>query len=333
MTKIGGEAFSGCGSLQELSIQVNSSLQIDGGLLNYSNNFNALRMYGETLPASAGNLGVNYNTATLYVPSELYDQYRSTSPWSNFVHIEKNPNAIYLTDGEEYTRNSDVEDINIVYTRTFNNTAWQALYIPFSMSYDDWKDDFDVAYINGIRQLDTDNDNVIDETIMDVYKIVEGSLIPSTPYLIKAKTTGEKTISVSGTTLYKAEEKYIDCSTTIAKYIFTGTYSTIPAETMYDNNYYAMGGGSLILTDGESDLKPYRWYLNVEARSPMYNLSNSAKTIMVKVLGEENETTGVHELQTTNEELPVYDINGRKVNGNALKPGMYINNGKKVIIK
>ena len=178
-----------------------------------------------------------------------------------------------------------------------------------------------------------DDDGVIDKTTMDVVKIKSGNLIPNTPYLIKAKTTGEKTLSASGVTLHKAEENSIDCRTTIAEYTFTGTYTTIPASTLIANNYYAMGGGSLIITDGTSDLKPYRWYMKIDARNPMYNVSLDAKTITINVLNEESETTGVEELRIVNDKSPVYDINGRKVNDKNLKPGIYIKNGKKFVVK
>ena len=239
----------------------------------------------------------------------------------------------YLTDDVEYENlDENVYDF-IHYTRNFSNTCWQALYIPFSMSYDDWKNDFDIAYINSIHQYDRNDDGAIDETTMEIVKIKSGYLIPNTPYLIKAKTTGKKTLSVSGATLYKAEENSIDCRTTIAEYTFTGTYSTIPASTLIANNYYAMGGGSLIITDGTSDLKPFRWYMKIDARSPMYNVSLDAKTITINVLGEDEETTGISQLQITNDELPVYNLNGRRVNEKSLKPGIYVKNGKKVIIK
>ena len=201
------------------------------------------------------------------------------------------------------------------------------------MSYNDWKDDFDVAYINGIRQWDYDDDGTIDETIMDVIKIKSGSTTPNMPYLIKAKTTGEKTFSVSNATLYPAEENSVDCSTTIAKYTFTGTYNAIPSATMIANGYYAMGGGDLIQSDGSNDLKPYRWYMKIESRNPSYNASNAAKTITINVLDEESETTGVEELRMANDESPVYDLNGRKVNENNLKPGIYVKNGKKFVVK
>jgi hypothetical protein len=134
-------------------------------------------------------------------------------------------------------------------------------------------------------------------------------------------------------TLYPAEENSIDCRTTIAEYTFTGTYSTIPSATLIANQYYAMGGGELIISDGSNDLKPYRWYMKIDARSPMYNTSNAAKAITINVVGEESETTGICQLQMNNDKLPVYDLNGRRVSENSLEPGMYIKNGKKVIIR
>lgn len=273
----------------------------------------------------------------VFVPENSVSAYKGAEGWKYFANIQAIPDYV-IAEGIPYTNNySLLNRSDISYTRTFNNTKWQALYIPFSLSYDDWKDDFDVAYINGIRQIDTNDDNVIDETIMDVYRIEEGSLIPNTPYLIRAKTTGEKTISVSNTALYPAKGNSIDCSTTIAKYIFTGTYETIPASTLIENEYYAMGGGSVIMTDGESDLKPYRWYLKIEARNPIYNVANApnaAKAITINVVDEEGEATGISQV-SQNDKLTsrIYDLNGRVVNENALKPGIYIKNGKKFVIK
>ena len=161
-----------------------------------------------------------------------------------------------------------------------------------------------------------------------------GSTVPNMPYLIRAKTTGEKTFSAKNATVYAAEENSVDCSTTIAKFTITGTYKPIPSETMIANSYYAMGGGKLIHSDGSNGLKPYRWYMKVEARDySKYKVSNAAKAITIKVLDEESETTGIDELQTANGNSSVYDINGRKVNENSLKPGMYIKNGKKFVVK
>ena len=48
---------------------------------------------------------------------------------------------------------------------------------------------------------------------------------------------------------------------------------------------------------------------------------------------EDQETTGINELQITNDELPIYDLNGRKTTNSMLKSGLYIRNGKKVVVK
>ena len=347
---IGDEAFYGCINLKEATIFTNNSLEIGTSVFGdenfafgdwwYSSSclLKKILMYGETLPAITKNDFINdksiYWKTILAVPSALYNEYCSTNPWNNFSKIVKN-DATDLTDDEGFYNGLQLNERNASYTRNFTNTAWQALYIPFSLKYDDWKDDFEIAYINGVRQLDKDDNGTIDETIMDVIKIKSGSTTPNMPYLIKAKTTGEKTFSVNNATLYAAEENSLDCSTTIAKYTFIGTYSSIHSETMIANGYYAMGGGDLIQSDGSNDLKPYRWYMKVESRNPSYNVSNAAKSITINVIGDEEEemTTGVKELRISNDELPIYDINGRMVSDKTLKPGLYIKNGKKFVVK
>ena len=171
VTYIDDESFYGCTSLKKVTIDVNKDLQIFKKVFK-SSGLVELVMSGETLPKSTNDDFADelYNTITLYVPSALYDEYCSTSPWSKFKNIKKIP-PVNLLDGESFANEEQYNGQEISYTRTFTNTSWQALYIPFSMSYEDWKDDFEVAYINSIHQYDKDDDGVIDETTMEVVKI------------------------------------------------------------------------------------------------------------------------------------------------------------------
>ena len=240
-------------------------------------------------------------------------------------------NSIALTDASTSYSNDAEATVNpLEYTRIFNNTDWQALYIPFSMSYDDWKDYFDIARIDGIRLIDKNNDGIIDETILDIVKIEEGTITANTPYLIKPKETGEKTISISNTILYKSEENSLNFTTNIATFTFIGNYSTISASTLITNNYYTMDGGSLIITNGSNGLQPFRWYLKVESQGSAYN---TTMPIAINVIGEENASTGIEESLIMNDKQHIYDLNGRVVNEKSLKSGIYIRNGKKVIIR
>ena len=334
VTSIGDYAFSGCSGLTSISFP-NSVTSIGNSAFYGCSGLTSITCEASTPPGCGDDCFYNVpKNIPVYVPANSVEAYKKAGEWKDFTNIQAIPSIYTLTDGELYNIGSQRKECEISYTRTFNNTAWQALYIPFSLNFNDWKDNFEIAYINGVRQLDKNDDGTIDETIMDVIKIKSGSTSPNMPYLIKAKKTGKKTFSVSNTTLYPAEENSVDCSTTIAKYTFTGTYNAVPSATMIANGYYAMGGGNLIQSDGSNDLKPYRWYMKVESRNPSYNASNAAKTITINVIDEEGETTtGIRQLQITNDELPVYNLNGRRVNEKSLKPGIYVKNGKKVIIK
>ena len=334
VTSIGRAAFNNCSNITSITIP-NSITNIGIGAFSDCTGLISIISEASTPPTCSSYSFYNVNKSIpVYVPANSITKYKVADEWKDFTNIQAIPGTS-LTDGTPYTNNLQLNGREVSYTRTFNNTSWQSLYIPFSLNYADWKDDFEVAYINGVRQLDKDDNGTIDETIMDVIKIKSGSTTPNMPYLIKAKTTGEKTFYVSDATLYPAEENSVDCSTTIAKYTFTGTYNTISSATMIANNYYGMGGGELIQSDGSNDLNPYRWYMKVESRNPSYNASNAAKTITINVIGDEEEemTTGIRQLQITNDELPVYDLNGRKVNENNLKPGIYVKNGKKFVVK
>lgn len=337
VTSIKRTAFYYCSSLTSISIPKSVTTIEEYAFWN-STSLSNITCNALTPPSVGDNVfyKTQFANGTLYVPASSIQAYREAKGWKDWKNIQAIADSyasFILTDGDTYTNELQLYEDEISYTRTFNNTKWQALYIPFSLSYEDWKDDFEVAYINGIRQYDKNDDGAIDETIMDVIKIKEGSLIPNNPYLIKAKSVGEKTFSLTDATLYPAEENSIDCKTTIAEYTFTGTYSTIPSATLIANQYYAMGGGELIISDGSNDLNPYRWYMKINGRSPMYNTSNAAKSITINVVGEDSETTGICQLKMDNDKSPVYDLNGRRVSENSLKPGMYIKNGKKVILK
>ena len=350
VTSIGDDAFSGCYNLTSVeipnfvtsignwafedcplitSIEIPSSVTSIGDMaFNKCYRLNSVTFKGSTPPELGGGAFSSW-TITLHVPANSREVYENAFKSVEVVNIKE---FLSMTDNEAYTRESDLEGVDVSYTRNFNNVKWQALYLPFSLKYDDWKDDFEMAYINSIIQRNNDDDGEIDETEVEIIKMKSGSTRPNAPYLIRAKTTGEKTLSVKNTTVYAApEESYVDCSTTTATFFFVGTYNTIPYETLAEYGYYAMGGGELVMSNG-SDLKPFRWFMDVVTRSYSPTVNDRAKVITLKVLDEE-ETTGVANIQHQSANTQLYDLNGRKVNENSLKPGIYVKNGKKFVVK
>lgn len=332
VTSIGDCAFFNCCDLTSITIP-NSVTSIGDKAFLGCTILTSITFMGSTLPKFGKDVFANVNNSIpVYVPANSIEEYKKELG-GYFSNIQVNPKQLILTDNDFYSRDSQIDDADVSYTRNFTNVNWQALYLPFSLKYEDWKNDFEIAFVNGVSQTDKDDDGVIDETVIEIIKMKEGTTSPNAPYLIRAKTTGKKTFSAKSTIVEAAKVNSVDCSTTMAKFTITGTYNEIPSETMIANDYYGMGGGKLIKSDGSNDLKPFRWYMKVESRDySKYDVKNAAKAITIKVLDEE-ETTGIADIQRPSPNTQIFDINGRKVNGNSLKPGIYVKNGKKFVVK
>ena len=71
---------------------------------------------------------------------------------------------------------------------------------------------------------------------------------------------------------------------------------------------------------------------NVPARKAFFTVPASANARSFSMVFDE-EATAIRQLRKTVAESPVYDLNGRVVRGNNLKPGVYVKNGKKIVVK
>lgn len=233
-----------------------------------------------------------------------------------------------LTDGEEYLNVQELICDELTYTRTFNNTNWQALYVPFSMSFEDWDSQgLEVARLNGYYEYDDDKNGTIDRACLEVLMVTEGegALKPNHPYMVRAKSTGTKTITLNNTTLYAAASNSIDCSTMETRYTFTGIYEQMSKASLNAINAYGMSGGSLKQAGGA--LNGFRWYMVRESREgQLLPIINEVK---VHVIGWDDEEDGI---ETTRQDCGAevaYNLMGQRVNDNS--KGIIIKNGKKII--
>lgn len=277
-----------------------------------------------------------YIYGTLHVLPGCGDAYRAANYWKNFTIIEDAAlpsNDIALIDGQVFEHNSEETYDKLTYTRNFTNTEWQALYVPFAMSYEDWADDFEVLRLNAVHQYDDDDNGTIDRTELEAIKVKSGSIEPNTPYLIRAKEVGEKVITLTDATLYAADENSFDVTSWNTKFTFTGTYSGISGTEMKTNGYYAMGGGTLARAKTESaNLGAFRWYLSVTDRMGNPKDVNEVK-VTVFGLDWNDEETAIEGIRSNVQTSSVFDMSGRKAQQNTLRSGLYIKNGKKYLVK
>ena len=242
-------------------------------------------------------------------------------------------NGLLLTDGTAYTATADANYDKILYTRTFNNTNWQALYVPFAMDYADWSENFEVAQLKEIRNVEG-NDVLIVEALED-----GSSLVANTPYLIRAKATGTYTLSVDDATAKAASSE----SKVLGDYTFTGTYDG--CSTMYSDGHWALASGELrpAASDGTT-LKPMRWYMDVsQAALASVRLAiefDDAVTGVGSVWNGSFSADAMKAAEPSAEQLGtvrsgVYSVDGRYLGTtvDGLASGLYIVNGKACVIK
>lgn len=263
------------------------------------------------------------------IGSVVYLTQSSASSDATAIVIDPN-NAVTLTDGG-YSLTSTfygTATAGVNYIRNFSSDKWQALYVPFDIPVTaELLADFEFAKINDTHQYDDDEDGKPDRTTIEFFKVKEGALAANTPYLIRAKVAGKKTISIPETTLYPADECSIDCSTTDLMFTFYGVYRKRMADDIMGS--YAMGGGSLVRAESSDvTLAPYRFYMTAEKRDGSGAIDLSIKLRIVS----DGETTDIDYIPA---EMPTdakyYDVWGRQYD--APVEGINIVNGKKYINK
>ena len=294
----------------------------------------SIRCKTQEVPALLGNTtfeGLNPSNVTLYVLIGNESVYSKTEGWKEFSEIIGIETEVELVDGQTFSNNNNKVIDKITYTRTLNNTEWNALYLPFEIPVSQLTDKYEVAYINAIHSYDEDDNGEIDRMSMEVIKLREGILHANHPYLIKARTTAAKqmSITVENTTLYKAESRTLDCSSVYTKFEITGIYEKMTSAQLA--GCYALSGGSWKNLSSGSSLNPFRLYLRVSSRegSPVKLSEAALARIGIHVQGEETATSVEERLmQKQHKADAVYDLSGRRVTS-PKKGQTYIVNGKK----
>lgn len=246
--------------------------------------------------------------------------------------------SLTIVDGEPYSNTVPWTTVGtLTYTRTLPNLMWNALYVPFEIPLTELADNYDVAYINDIRSYDNDANGEIDDMTMEIIRINSGTLNANHPYLIRAKNEEAQSMEIvlSDATLYRTEEISLNCSSMYMEFTITGTYNTLSYADLEEKYAISTSGAWQKLSE-ESSLKPFRLYMEMTPRdgSPVKVEAAALSRIRINMQGEDGNTTGVEILeapQSINDAV-LYDLYGRKVT-TPVKGGIYISNGKKVIVK
>ena len=216
-------------------------------------------------------------------------------------------NSFTLNESIDFSIARDIYNVNPIVTKSMTANVWNTFVVPFN-----------IAIPSGWTVKEpTDFDG------STLFFSNASSIVAGKPYIVKP-TEAVTSFSATGVTLKKdLEPTTVGEGTTVT---MTGTYSKIDAIDHSTQTSYVIGikdgVSSLYKVNSTVSLKPFRAYFTIPGVS-------SARI----AIGFDDETTGIKNLTPalSEGEEAVYDLQGRRV----AQPtkGLYIVNGKKVVVK
>jgi hypothetical protein len=359
VTSIGSYAFSNCSGLTSVTIGMknigsffsgNSSLKtvtildgvesIEGNAFSGCSGVKEIYSWNPTPPqaysnSSFGNMNIQH--AKLFVPEGAGDAYKFAPGWMDFMNIyemEYTPvlsaaDPITISDSKPSVTKGYYKEKTVTYVRegaAISKENYASFCLPFAVDPADAQ--FKAVYVPvGLSLYDTEantlrigfyqtNDIIPAGTpflaqlaVDDKVEIKNALPVNYAPNAPAVKTSVVRTFNHSNSAGIMNENNDYAIS-------FSGSYNKVSPANAYTFNTDGSIGASV-------NVVPFRAYFVIG--------KNASNAKIITSFDVDAETTGIDQLRMTNNELPVYDMNGRRVNEKSLKSGIYIKNGKKYV--
>lgn len=230
-----------------------------------------------------------------------------------------------------------VTGVNTTLTKNYTNTGWNAFFVPFDFTLtEEMLKDFEFATLYATALENGNGSPAIS------YKMAKADdkIAAFFPCLIKAKATGELKLYFSEVD-YKSIKGVTpkDCSSITELYTF---------HPVMENTYIAAKHGYYLNSKQnsfvynihpEAYIQPLRYYMTIQDRGDMSYIepaNGGASKVKICVIGED-EPTGITDLVdgAASASGKVYNLQGVVVGNTTegLPKGVYIKNGRKIIVK
>ena len=229
---------------------------------------------------------------------------------------------------------TEVANVTTTLTKTFSSTGWNAFFVPFDFTLTaEMLNDFEFAKLYAV--IAENNAPVVNfKTVAANDKISAYS-----PYLIKAKTAGSHSLNVGAVT-YKSNAGEQPYTATIDEFytfypVMENTYTAVEKGYYLDSEQ-----NSFVYSVNEKTyVPPLRYYMTMwdkNAKDYIVPTSGGASKVKICVIGED-EPTGITDLvdEAANASGKIYNLQGVVVGNTTegLPKGVYIKNGRKIIVK
>ena len=228
-----------------------------------------------------------------------------------------------------------VKGVNTTLTKNYTNTGWNAFFVPFDFTLtDEMLNDFEFATLYAIA-LENGNGS----PAISYKKMKAGDkIVAFFPCLIKAKATGEQTLAV-GEVDYKSNVTSKDCSSTTELYTFHPVMENTYIAAKHGYYLNSKQNSFVYNTHPEAYLPPFLYYMTIQDKATMSYIvpaNGGVSKAKICVIGE-NEPTGITDLvdEAASASGKIYNLQGVVVGNTTegLPKGVYIKNGRKIIVK
>lgn len=228
-----------------------------------------------------------------------------------------------------------VKGVNTTLTKNYTNTGWNSFFVPFDFTLtEEMLNDFEFATIYSTALGNGNGSPAIS------YKMAKAGdkIAAFFPCLIKAKATGEQKLNV-GEVDYKSNVTPTDCSSTTELYTFHPVMENTYIAAKHGYYLNSKQNSFVYNTHPEAYIQPLRYYMTIQDRGDMSYIepaNGGASKVKICVIGE-NEPTGITDLvdDAANASGKIYNLQGVVVGNTTegLPKGVYIKNGRKIIVK
>lgn len=312
-------------------LQLNGSTVTSPSFPDFTNGYKVTIEYETTkatITLSSGSKSVKGSSKDKTVSLDVLDgsafRINITSNVLYISKIEIVPNKVGITLDENSESNT-IEaktGVNVTLKRSMVANEWNTICLPFDVS----KEQATAAFGEGVKiaQLDdTSTGNILNFVDMSDY-----GMEAAVPYLIKptvAATTEE--YSFKGVEIKEAAVTPTKVKTNGNLY-FNGIYNKMDVTTDASSGYDAafLGANNTIFKAKTGGMmKGFRAY---------FAIPNSAATSALRVVIDGTATSIKNiDSEVVESNAPVYNLQGQRVNGNNLTPGIYVKAGKKFVVK
>jgi hypothetical protein len=241
--------------------------------------------------------------------------------WTDMMIMRFNESDIVINENETFT--PDLLRGNVTVKRTLVE-GWNGLMLPFDMSVDKLKENMPISEVKNF-----DGITFYDDTQLVTLNFADASEIKAgVPFLVKADQAGSE--FDFGTMILNKHQvqpvtKKAEGNENI-QYTMTSSYAA--STDLTDVTFALINGNKFFYHMAESSSSKAKgmraWFVNESTDPAGARLSFN--------LGD--ESTGISQVGVSaTEGSQLYDLQGRAVNGNAVRKGLYIRGGKKQIVK